>query len=150
MIVIGFNFTTNGIYICGIGGKKTTPSIKYKNKIALPNYGVAELTEWFETELTLILKREKPNVVTYRLTINNITNVYVSKVYYGQAILNLLCAKENIHIEHTSPSSITYGKFNLTKGADLQEYVDMLFQSPNSPWDGKMKDTALMALIHLK
>jgi hypothetical protein len=86
-------------------------------------------------------------LATYKLTISNVNHNFVNKVFYGQAILNLLCAKNNITIDHTSPSSIVTSKFNLPKGTDLQAYIDQLLNSPANPWDAKMKDTAL---IHRK
>lgn len=151
MEVIAFTFSTTGIFLCGLHGTKTEPVLKTKNKLSIPtNYTTAEMVEWFETELSLILNREKPSAVTYKLTISNVNHNFVNKVFYGQAILNLLCAKNNIKIEHTSPSSIVASKFNLPKGSDLYKYIDELLDSPGNPWDAKMKDTALMALNLLK
>jgi len=151
MEVIAFTFSTTGIYICALQGTKQNPILKSKNKLSLPtNYSTAQTVEWFETELNLILNREKPSLATYKLTISNVNHNFVNKVFYGQAILNLLCVKNNITIDHTSPSSIVTSKFNLPKGTDLQAYIDQLLNSPANPWDVKMKDTALMALNLLK
>jgi len=151
MEVIAFTFSTTGIFFCVLHGTKTEPVLKTKNKLNIPaNYSTADIVEWFETELSLILNREKPSTVTYKLTISNVNHNFVNKVFYGQAILNLLCAKSNIKIDHTSPSSIVTSKFNLPKGADLYKYIDELLESPGNPWDAKMKDTALMALNLLK
>ena len=48
-----------------------------------------------------------------QVAINNVSNNYVSNVYYGQAILNLLCHKKGISIGHTSPASIVVGKLKM-------------------------------------
>lgn len=78
-----------------------------------------------------------------------VTNNYVSNVYYGQGILNLLCNKKNIQIFHTSPSSITANKFNQPKGTNLSAYIESFLGKQSSPWDKGIKDTALIALINL-
>lgn len=151
MVAAAFTFSKSGLYTCVLEKQNDQLSIKFKEKITLPqNHSTPEITEWFDTELNLIIKREKPDFVTYKLTINNITNDFVSKVFYGQAVLNLICAKSNIKIEHTSPSSIVNSKFKLPKGANLHEYIDNILDHPTSPWDSKMRDTALMALKDLK
>ncbi|MCC8410487.1 hypothetical protein LJ707_16210 [Mucilaginibacter sp. UR6-1] len=148
MISLAFTFSTTGLYVCALHGNKDSISILYKNKIALPKgYTVNELTQWFETELDLLLNKINPDYVNYRLTINNVTNDFVSKVYYGQGILNLLCFKKSIVINHKSPTAIVASRFGLTKGTDLHEFISALLSNPTTPWDSKMRDTALMALI---
>lgn len=150
MSILGFTFSTTGIYLCSISGTKTEPILDRKLKLNLPkNLQVEQLVEWFETELSLILNKDKPSYVTYRLSFSNVNHNYITHVFYGQAVLNLLCSKQNINISHTSPSSIVPSKFDLPKGADLRQYIDVLLGSPANPWDIKMRDNALMTLIYL-
>jgi len=150
MSILGFTFTTTGIYLCSISGTKLEPVLNRKLKLNLPqNLQVEQLVEWFETELSLILNKDKPSYVTYRLTFSNISHNYIANVFYGQAILNLLCSKRSIGISHTSPASIVASKFNLPKDADLRKYIDLILGSPANPWDAKMRDNALMTLIYL-
>ena len=121
-----------------------------KGKIALPtNDNTPETVAWFETELELLLNDIKPDKVNYKLTVMKVTNSYVSSVFYGQAILNLLCHKKSIEISHISPASITVTKFNQPKGTDLYIYIESLLGKHPSPWNKGMKTTALMALIML-
>ncbi len=149
MITIGITFSTNYFLVCVLEGSKAGATIKYKEKLTLPSVNTAEMTEWFETELNLILNRENPDSATYRLAISNVKNATVTKVYYGQAIYNLLCFKKNINIDHTSPASIVPSKFGLKKGANLYDFIDNALGSQSSPWDIKMKDTALMTFMLL-
>ena len=150
MSIIGFTFSTTAIYVCSLSGTKTQPILERKIKLSLPqNYNAEKLTEWFETELSLILNKENPSHVTYRLTFSNISHNYITHVFFAQAILNLLCSKRNVKIEHTSPSSIVPSKFNLPKGTGLRKHIDSLLGNPSNPWDVKMRDNALMTLIYL-
>ncbi|MHC8949183.1 hypothetical protein [Sphingobacterium hungaricum] len=147
---IAFTFTSNDIYYVALTGTKSQPTFNSKDKIVLPtNYDIPQTVAWFETQLDLILNTLNPDKVSYKLTINNVSNNYVSNVYYGQAILNLLCHKKGVSIGHTSPASIVVGKFNQPKGTDLHKYLTELIGSRPPYWDKTMRDTALIALIQL-
>lgn len=150
MTTIAFTFSTNDFEYVALTGTKANPTLHSKGKILLPaNHDIPETVAWFETELELLLNNIKPDKVSYRLTVMKVTNNYVSNVYYGQGILNLLCHKKSIQISHTSPSSITVNKFNQPKGTNLSVYVEGLLGKQPSPWDKGIKDTALIALINL-
>jgi|GEM_PF-1460969 len=147
---IAFIFTSNDIYYVALTGTKSQPIFHSKNKIALPaNYDIPQTVAWFETQLDIILNTLNPDRVSYKLTISNVSNNYVSNVYYGQAILNLLCYKKGIQIGHISPASIVASKFNLPRGSDLYVYLNNLIGSHPPYWDKTMKDTALIAIIQL-
>ena len=150
MITIAFTFSTNDFEYVALTGTKAIPILHAKGKILLPtNYDIPQTVAWFETELELLLNKIQPDSVSYRLTVTNVTNNYVSNVYYGQGILNLLCHKKSIQISHTSPTSITANKFNQPKGANLSAYIEGLLGKQPAPWDKGIKDTALIALINL-
>lgn len=147
---IAFTFTSKDIYLVGLTGTKTQPVFNMKDKISLPaNFDIPQTVAWFETQLDIILNTFDPDNVSYKLTINNVSNNYVSNVYYAQAILNLLCQKKGIAIGHISPSSIVVSKFNQPKGTDLHAYLTGLIGNHPPYWDKTMKDTALIALIQL-
>lgn len=150
MTTIAFNFSSNDLEYVALTGTKTHPVLHSKGKILLPaNYNIPQTVAWFETQLDLLLNNIQPTSVTYRLTIMKVTNVYVSNVFYGQGILNLLCHKKGIQISHTSPVSLTANKFNLPKGTNLTAHIEQLLGKQSPPWDKGIKDTALMALINL-
>ncbi|AYZ36860.1 hypothetical protein EGY07_15440 [Chryseobacterium indologenes] len=147
-MTIAFTFTTNDFEYVALEGPMDQPILRTKGKIVLPtNYTVPQTVEWFENELELLLNNLRPNTVNYRLTINNVTNNYVSNVYYGQAILNLLCQKKGIEIFHVAPASIKPGKFNLPKETNVINYIEGLLGNQSAPWDKSIKTTALMALM---
>jgi hypothetical protein len=147
MTTLSFTFSTNGLYYVALSGTKGNPTFHSKDKITLPaNYTVPQTTAWFENQLELLINAIQPDRVSYKLTINNVTNNMVQNCYYGQSILNLICHKKVIDISHTSPSAIVGSKFGLPKNADLHQYIDQLIGTHPPYWDGKMKDTALIAL----
>lgn len=136
--------------LCGTNWDKNIPVFNSKDKIALPtNFDIPQTVDWFNTQLNLILNNLNPDKVSYKLTINNVSNNYVSNVYYGQAILNLLCYQKGIQIGHTSPSSIVASKFNQPKGFDLHAYLTGQIGNHPPYWDKAMKDTALITLLQL-
>jgi Holliday junction resolvasome RuvABC endonuclease subunit len=150
MTTISFTFSTNDFEYVTLTGTKANPTLHCKGKILLPaNHDIPQTVAWFETQLELLLNNIQPDNVSYRLTVMKVTNSYVSNVYYGQGILNLLCYKKNIQICHTSPSSITANKFNQPKGTNLSTYIEGLLGKQPAPWDKGIKDTALIALINL-
>lgn len=102
MATIAFTFSTNDFEFVTLTGTKANPILHSKGKILLPaNHDIPQTVAWFETELELLLNNIQPDNVSYRLTVMKVTNNYVSNVYYGQGILNLLCHKKNIQISHT-------------------------------------------------
>lgn len=148
MTTIAFTFSTNDFEYIVLKGTKLNPVLHSKGKIVLPaNHDIPQTVAWFETELELLLNNIQPDKVNYRLTVMRVTNNYVSNVFYGQAILNLLCHKKAIQISHISPSSITVTKFNQPKGTNLIVYIESLLGKQPAPWDKGIKMTALMALI---
>ncbi len=148
MTTIAFTFSTNDFQYIVLTGTKLNPVLHAKGKIVLPaKLDIPQTTAWFETELELLLNNIQADKVNYRLTVMKVTNKYVSNVFYGQAILNLLCHKKGIQISHISPSSITHAKFNQPKGTNLIAYIESLLGKQPAPWDKGIKTTALMALI---
>lgn len=151
MITIAFTFTSKDIDYVVLTGTRLIPSLKSKGKILLPtNYDIPQTVVWFETELELLINNIQPNKVVYKLTINNVKNIYVSNVYYGQGILNLICGKKGISISHISPVSIKPSKFNQPKEIKLHDYLESLIGKHSSPWDKGIKDTSLIALSSLE
>lgn len=150
MTSIGFNFTSSDIYYVVVSGTLNAPTFVAKNKISLPaNYNVPETVDWFENELIAILNNVNPDRISYRLTINNVTNNYVHNVYYGQAILNLLSHRRQIQICHTSPASVKPNKFNQPNGTNLETYIDNTLGSHPPHWNKNMRNSALVALLQL-
>jgi hypothetical protein len=150
MISLAFTFSTNDLEYVELTGTKANPVLHSKGKILLPaNHDIPQTVAWFETELELLVNNIKPDNISYRLTIMKVTNSYVSNVFYGQGILNLLSHKKGIQITHTSPASITANKFNQPKGTNLPAYIEGLLGKQSAPWDKGIKDTALIALINL-
>lgn len=150
MTTIGFNFTSSDIYYVAVSGTINAPIFVAKDKISLPaNFDVPTTVDWFENELSAIINNLNPDKISYRLTINNVTNNYVQNVYYGQAILNLICHKEQIGICHTSPASVKPRKFNQPNGTNLENYIDGILGTHPPHWNKNMRNSALVAILQL-
>lgn len=150
MTALAFTFSTNGLYYVALEGTKAKPIFQSKDKISLPeSLSIPELVSWFETQLEILINRIKPDNVSYKLTINNVTISMVNNCYYGQAILISLCYKKSLQISHTSPSAVVSSKFGLAKNYDLHSYIDQAIGTHPPYWDSKMKDTALISLMLL-
>jgi len=147
---IAFTFTSSSISYVVLNGTKTSPVFICNGKLNLPtNLSVSQLVVWFEEELNNVLDNEIVDEAMFKLTVNNVSNAYVSNVFYGQAILNLLCEKRKIPITYVAPSSVVVGKFDQPKGTDLHLYLTELIGSHPPFWDKTMRDTALIALLYL-
>ncbi|MGC4041973.1 MAG: hypothetical protein QM710_14610 [Flavobacterium sp.] len=150
MTTLAFTFSTNGVYYVALSGTKANPVFVSKNKITLPaNHSVPQTVAWFENQIDILLNQIQPDSVSYKLTINNVTNNMVHNCYYGQAILNSYCYKKTIDISHTSPSAIVPSKFGLAKNSNLYTFIDAEIGTHPPYWDAKMRDTALIALMLL-
>jgi len=150
MTSLSFTFSTTGLYYVVLEGTKVVTNFVSKNKITLPaNHTVPQNVAWFENQLEILLNKYQPDIVTYKLTINNVTNNMVHNSYYGQAMLNSLCHKKSIAVSHTSPSAIVASKFGLPKNSNLHTYIDGHVGVHAPHWDKAMRDTALMALNQL-
>lgn len=150
MTTLSFTFSSTGLYYVALTGTKQDPALVTKGKIALPaNHTPAQLTGWYENQLKMLLNGHHPDKVSYKLSVSRVTNKMVHLTYYGQAVLNLLCHKDNIAINHTSSSAIVPSKFGQSKETNLQTYINERIGSHPPHWDATMKDTALMALIIL-
>jgi hypothetical protein len=69
MKIIGFNFTKNDFRFCVLDGTKNPPTIIEKNKIVYPNnMDTADLMEWFETQLSLIIDKHQPNQISHKIS----------------------------------------------------------------------------------
>jgi hypothetical protein len=147
---LGIVFTSNEIYYVALSGTKQIPVFDAKNRIVLPaNHDTRALTGWFETQLELIFANIPVNTVGYKLSITNVTNSLVTKVYYAQGILNLICHKMNKQIKHFSPSAIVPSKFNQPQGTDLDVYIDAQIGTHPPHWNDKMRTAGIIALILL-
>ena len=150
MTTIGFMFSVGNLYYTALSGTKASPQFEERNKLTLPaNYDIPQLAEWYETQLDLILNNLAPTQVNYKLSINNVSNNTVQKVYFGQGILTLLCKKKGIGVSNISPLSIVPTNFSLPKTTNLSTHIDSLIGTHPPHWDSNMRDCALISLILL-
>jgi hypothetical protein len=57
----------------------------------------ADLMEWFETQLSLIIDKHKPNQISHKISLNLTTLDQIRTSCYPQAILNLLAKKKKYY-----------------------------------------------------
>lgn len=91
MKVLGVNFTKNDLRFCVLDGQSNPPIILEKNKIVYPiNMETAELMEWFETQLCLIIDKHSPNQISHKISTNLTTLEQIKSSCYPQAIISWL------------------------------------------------------------
>jgi Holliday junction resolvasome RuvABC endonuclease subunit len=149
--IIGFNFTKNDFRYCIINGTKPIPTIIDKGKIVYPNsMDTPDLMEWFETQLSLIIDKYKPNQISHKISLNLPTLEQIKSSCYPQAILNLLSKKKNIPINNYSSQAINQPtKFGQTKKTDLYAHMDTIIGTHPPHWDKATKDAVLVAWLNL-
>jgi Holliday junction resolvasome RuvABC endonuclease subunit len=150
MKTIGFNFTKNDLRFCVLDGQTNPPSIIEKNKIVYPNnMDTADLMEWFETQLSLIIDKHKPDRVSHKISINLTTLEQIKSSCYPQAILNLITKKKNISINSYSSQAINATKFGQPKKTDVFSYIDSIIGTHPPYWDKATKEAVLVAWFNL-
>lgn len=150
MKIIGFNFTKNDFRFCALNGLVNPPQIIEKNKIVYPNnMSTAELMEWFETQLSLIIDKHQPDQVAHKISLTLTTLDQVRNSCYPQAILNLLAKKKNILVKSYSSQAINATKFGQTKKTDVFIYMDGIIGNHPPYWDKATKEAVLVAWFSL-
>lgn len=150
MKTIGFNFTKNDFRFCVLNGLTEPPTIIEKNKIVYPNnMDTADLMEWFETQLSLIIDKHMPNKISHKISLNLKTLDQIKASCYPQAILNLLAKKKNISINIFSSQAINATKFGQPKKTDVFEYLDTVIGTHPPYWDKATKEAVLVAWFNL-
>ena len=147
---IGFNFTKNDFRFCVLCGETTPPTIVEKNKIVYPNnMDTADLMEWFETQLSLIIDKHQPDKISHKISTNISTLDQIKQSCYPQAILNLLCKKKNTPINSFSSQAINATKFGQPKKTDVFAYIDTVIRTHPPYWDKATKEAVLVAWYNL-
>ena len=150
MIVLGLNFTKNDLRFCVLDGQNNPPTIIEKNKIVYPiNIETAELMEWFETQLCLIIDKHTPNQISHKISTNLTTLDQIKSSCYPQAILNLIAKKKNININSFSSQGINATKFGQSKKTDVFAYIDPIIGNHPPYWDKATKEAVLVAWFNL-
>lgn len=150
MITIGFNFSKNDFRFCVLDGKTNPPIIIEKNRIVYPNsMETADLMEWFETQLSLIIDKNQPNLISHKISLNLTTLDQIRSSCYPQAILNLVAKKKNIKINSYSSQAINATKFGQTKKTDVFTYIDPIIGTHPPYWDKPTKEAVLVAWFNL-
>jgi methionine salvage enolase-phosphatase E1 len=150
MKVIGFNFTKNDFRFCVISNDSKPPKIIEKNKVVYPNnMDISELMEWFETQLSLIIDKHKPEQLSHKISIKITTLDQIKQSCYPQAILNLIARKKNISINCYSSQAINATKFGQPKKTDVFEYIDGIIGTHPPYWDKATKEALLVAWFNI-
>ena len=150
MKTIGINFTKNDFRFCILDGQTMPPTIVEKNKIGYPNnMDTADLMEWFETQLSLIIDKHQPDKVSHKISTNIATLDQIKQSCYPQVILNLLCKKKNKPINCYSSQAINTTKFGQPKKTHAFAYIDPIIGTHPPYWDKATKEAVLVAWFNL-
>lgn len=149
MRVTAFRLLSNQMCIVTLEGARDAPQIIANDKIVFPsNHTPEQFTIWAETQFDLILNREEPSLVTYKLTSGLLRYNQIFSIYYGLGILNLICGKKGIDIKHIAPQRIRPKAFGLPENGNIDTFIKNLF-SPGSPWNKCVREAAALALLEL-
>lgn len=148
--IIGFNFTKKDFRFCVLDGSTKPPTIIEKNKIVYPyNMDTADLMEWLETQLSLLIDKHQPSQLSHKISLNLTTLDQIRSSCYPQAILNLIAKKKNILIYNYSAQAINATKFGLPKKTDVFGHIDQIIGIHPPYWDKPTKEAVLVAWFNL-
>lgn len=147
--ITAFKLTANEMWMVTLEGTKQAPQIATKERVTFPSEQTpGQFTNWAETQFELILNRESPDLVTYKLTAGLKRHNQIFKIYFGLAIINLVCERKGISIKHTSPQALRPTAFGLPRNGNIDAHINNLF-SPGPPWNVSIREAAAMALLEL-
>lgn len=143
---IGFNFATNDFRYGVIEQIGSTLSMIEKDKIVYPvSMEIDELTNWYETQINLLLDKHQPDKVGYKLPITLSAIKPIQNSIFPLGILNLSCRKKSIPITGFTSQGINATKFGLSKRENVYNYVDSHIGTHPPYWDKSTKDAILTA-----
>jgi hypothetical protein len=150
-IVSGFKFHSGEAHFVTLKGTKTSPVLVTHETVPFPKgQSPEEFVDWATTQLELILMREKPERIVYKLTGGLEKHSQIFGVYFGLAILNLIAFRTGIEIRHRAPNSIRPKAFGLSKEDSVDDFIKDLFGTQESPWNANIREAASIALLELK
>lgn len=145
LTTMGINISTSEIKCVILDGTVAQPEFVAFERVMVPERNPAETAVWMDTQLSLFLARHQPAKVGYRITLPQNSLKMVQVTGCGQAILNLLCGRAGIPIQHFVPNSLTPARLGMARGTDLHEVVDRVLGLHPPHWDARSKDCAVIA-----
>ncbi|WP_299242414.1 hypothetical protein [uncultured Aquimarina sp.] len=149
MKALGFNFAKNEFSFAVLEKTTGAPTIIEKNKIVLPILETDELMEWFETQISLIIDKHNPDIISHKISITISSLAQIKSSCYPQGILNLIAKKKGIKINCFSSTGINATKFGEPKKTDVYKYIDPIIGIHKPYWNKAMKDAVLVAWFNI-
>jgi Holliday junction resolvasome RuvABC endonuclease subunit len=149
MKALGFNFAKNEFSFAVLEKTTNAPTLVEKNKIVLPNLETDELMEWFETQISLIIDKHNPDIISHKISITISSLAQIKSSCYPQGILNLISKKKGIKINSFSSQGINATKFGEPKKTDVYKYIDPIIGVHKPYWNKAMKDAVLVAWFNI-
>lgn len=149
--VCGFKLVGKEMYIAALEGTRATPVLVAKESITFPsNLNPGQFTDWAETQFDLILSREKPCQITYKLPTGLNKHQQIFSVYFGLAMLNFVAYRKGIPIRHVAPQSLRPRAFGLERLANIDNHIKVLLGPQGHPWNANIREAASVALLELR
>ena len=108
-----------------------------------------EFTEWANTHFDLLLERQSPNRIVYKLPAGLSTHDQIFHIYFGLAMLNFVARKQGIPIEHMAPQSLRPQLFGLSRLEKVDSYISDYFGEQDTPWNKDIREAVSVALRKL-
>lgn len=148
--VSAFKIVTREIVLVTLEGNKNVPILVTHDVIRCPTTLKApEFTDWAETQFGLLLDKEGPDRIVYKLSSGLQKHEQIFRIYFGLGVLNLVAKRKGIPIRHISPNSVRPKAFGLGAGGDIDQHVQLLFGALQPPWNKGVRETAALAILDL-
>lgn len=126
------------------------PNLTAHDVVALPkSLDPPDFANWAETTFGLLLDKEAPTRVVYKLSAGLQKNIQVFRIYFGLAILNLVAHKKRISIEHVSPTVVRPKAFGLPNSMTIDQHVQALFGDRATPWNAGVREAVAYGMLRL-
>ncbi len=148
--VCGFRLKSKSAFVATVEGNRDNPILVSKENVPFPPDQKPEVfVEWALTQLRLILEREKPDEVAYKLTIGLDSHDQIFHVYYGLGMLNFAARENGIPIKHVAPQSLKPTAFGLPKSGSVDTHIINTFGTQETPWNADIREAVSVALLRL-
>jgi len=148
--VCGFKFLSSEAHLATLEGTRASPILVTNQTVPFPQGQLpGQFADWAVTQFELILKRENPDRIVYKLTAGLDKHSQIFGTYFGLCILNLVAHRASIRIRHVVPTSVRPTAFGLARGDSIDKHIQNLFAPVAPPWNGNIREAASIALLDL-
>jgi hypothetical protein len=150
MLAIGIKLVSDRMYYAAVEGSQTSPTLVSKEDVHLPHSdNPGAYVDWAETQLQLLLDRDRPDTVRYKLTTPLAKHVQIFHVYFTLSILHLLAHRSQIECRHVTPSQLKPTNLGASESDTIDVHIKKTFGDQEAPWNQGVREAVAIALMGL-